>query len=238
MLPSSTLVQFVAVTLSALTITTAFCYIAPKPVIRWLSNQFPNIAFSLTSAKVSLTFDDAPTDYTEELLDILDKFNIKATFFVISSQIDKYKQSVLVRAVQNGHFLGNHGQYDRAHWKLNQTELVEEISECDLAIERIYLLANRKRTCKVYRPGCGFFTSSMMKTVENLGYIIALGSVYPHDPIIKNSWINHLFIRSKMEPSDIIILHDREWTIGLLPKLLTTMKENKYQFTTLECLVC
>ncbi len=58
--------------------------------------------------KVYLTFDDGPSDYTDELLDILDKYNVKATFFVVVNSY-KYKDQ-LNRILNDGHTLGLHSK--------------------------------------------------------------------------------------------------------------------------------
>lgn len=56
---------------------------------------------------IALTFDDAPTEYVKDVLQILDEKNVKATFFVIGQQIEKYPDTTK-EIVQKGHELGNH----------------------------------------------------------------------------------------------------------------------------------
>ncbi|MBM6838764.1 polysaccharide deacetylase, partial [Clostridium saudiense] len=63
-----------------------------------------------------LTFDDGPSEYvTDEILDVLKEKDVKATFFVLGSMIDKndYAKKALKRIVKEGHAIGNHGYCHR-----------------------------------------------------------------------------------------------------------------------------
>ena len=58
--------------------------------------------------KVYLTFDDGPSRITSEVLDILDKYNVKATFFVLGSNVEA-RPELVKRAYESGHFIASHG---------------------------------------------------------------------------------------------------------------------------------
>ena len=59
-------------------------------------------------ARICLTFDDGPGPYTEMLLDVLAKYNVKATFFVVGKKIDQKTGEYISRAYNEGHEIGNH----------------------------------------------------------------------------------------------------------------------------------
>lgn len=76
----------------------------------------------------------------------------------------------------------------------------------------------------------------MLRIVEAAGYKLALGSVYPSDPIVFSNYLNYLYLIAHIEPGDVIILHDRRWTPPMLDRLLPWMKAYGYESVTLETL--
>lgn len=210
------------------------CYWIPKPLI-WLGERlFPVIfRFKTRTQEIALTIDDVPRN-TKELLEILNCYSVRVTLFVISEQVLQEHIPLLVQAVKTGHVLGNHGHTDRAHARLSCAELAHELDSCDRLINSIYEQAGVKRVCKLYRPGCGLFSPSMLKQVSQAGYTLVLGSVYPHDPAVRLSSVNAAFICCKLEPGDIVIVHDRPWTVPLLRTLLPRIQTAGYKFVTLD----
>lgn len=187
-----------------------------------------------TKNKIALTFDDVPYGAHEEIIKLLDKYNMKATFFVISEYLTDETRSLLVKAVKNGHQLGNHGKTNSMHALKTTRSLFSEIQTCDAEIKEIYHQANvTLPNLMVYRPGCGLFTEIMLRVVQSQLYTLALGSVYPNDPMIRWSLLNYYYLISHLEGGDVVILHDRIWTIPLLEGLLPWLIEKKYTSVTL-----
>ena len=64
-------------------------YIQPRFIVQWISNRYPDVIFNFNvkSRMIALTIDDGPSNNTPHVLDILKKHDVKATFFVIGSQI-------------------------------------------------------------------------------------------------------------------------------------------------------
>mmetsp|Transcript_33838 Transcript_33838/g.34466 ORF Transcript_33838/g.34466 Transcript_33838/m.34466 type:complete len:264 (-) Transcript_33838:98-889(-) len=204
------------------------------PTVSLIQNKKP---------KIALTIDDSPTQHTESILDILKKYNIHATFFIISSfvkdkQREREKDTTLQRMIREGHELGNHGSEDIAAWRLSKSVFHEQLLECEQVISQYQSLTNKHKPIKWYRPGHGIFTSSMLHTLQQYDYTVALGNVYPHDanginklqcniPII-NAW----YLRSRIRPGCIVVIHDRLWTITVLEKCLEELS-SKYEICTL-----
>lgn len=69
--------------------------------------------------KVYLTFDDGPSTYTGEILDILKEYNVKATFFVVGREDEKYRD-LYKRIVDEGHSLGIHS-YSHRYWEIYES---------------------------------------------------------------------------------------------------------------------
>lgn len=217
---------------------TLFVYWIPKFFfISGIEFFFPTVLTRIINPnnKIALTFDDVPADLSyDNLIKTLDEHKVKATLFIISDYVDADSIQTLINAVKNGHQLGNHGRTNSAHILLSQTQLIAEIKHCDELIKDIYSKADVKLPKRmVYRPGSGLFSDRMIQDVHKLGYILAMGSVYPNDPIVRFSWINYYYLINHIESGDIVILHDRLWTWPMLQKLLPYLHKNKYQMMTI-----
>lgn len=192
-----------------------------------LSRKY-DIIYENTSDTPILTIDDAP--YSEasfkEILAVLHEHNCTATFFVNSYLITSTNlEQLLVKAVKQGNHLGNHGEMHRLHIALSDTSLFDEIQNCQVAINRIYQLANVERPAvKYYRPTVGLVNGTVDSFAKKFEYRIVLGTNFPGDPRIKIPALNDFYIRRHYAANDIIILHDRPWTPALLRRLLRTIK--------------
>jgi len=71
-----------------------------------IAKKVVNVYFEETK-KVYLTFDDGPSRVTDDILDILDRYNVKATFFVLGANVDA-KPELVKRAYDSGHFIASH----------------------------------------------------------------------------------------------------------------------------------
>ena len=210
-------------------------YQLPKCVfVRGLEWLFPAVLTrtqiknsNSNTKKIALTFDDGPTADFESLVKKLDAYDMKATFYIISSYVTEENRSLLINAVKNGHQLGNHGKTDCAHIMLSTKDLNNEIDECDKLIKSIYEDSKISLpTLMSYRPGCGSFTPNMIKIATNKKYSLTLGSVHPFDPLIRSSFLNHHYLINHIEDGDIVILHDRSWTLPTMDMFLPYLKKN------------
>ena len=153
------------------------------------------------------------------------------------------------RILNEGHELGNHMVRDTPSFRLEQAEFQRRFLECHDFLQEVYEehdsvqpilrddseqieedddnmedTVGRKRNLW-FRPASGWFRDRMLTFVEGYGYQTVLGSCYPHDPQIRWVWLNYWRIRLMLRDGDIIILHDRAWTVPLLEKLLPWMVE-------------
>ncbi|MDE6608589.1 MAG: polysaccharide deacetylase family protein [Lachnospiraceae bacterium] len=92
---------------------------APEPEIFDENEEEENIE-SVKMRKVYLTFDDGPSVYTGEILDILKEYDVKATFFVVGKEGEKYEE-LYKRIVEEGHTLGMHS-YSHKYSEIYETE--------------------------------------------------------------------------------------------------------------------
>ena len=216
---------------------TAPFYIIYKPpniLINYFEYRWPDVLWrvSTESKVVALTIDDAPSEYTEEILELLKANNATATFFVIGSQAPG-RERVLEDLIRNGNELGNHAMNDEPSRSLSDAKLTEEILAVERNINAAYMSARVGGRPKYFRPGSGFFSSRMRALLRKLDYRLVLGNIYPHDPQIHSPWLNSKHILSMIRPGGIIVCHDRRgWTVPMLRKVLPELRRRGYRVVT------
>ncbi|KAL8725710.1 MAG: hypothetical protein Q9166_007195 [cf. Caloplaca sp. 2 TL-2023] len=212
-------------------------YKPPHLLIRYFQYRWPDVLWhvplSSTNRVVALTIDDAPSEYTEEILEILKANGATTTFFVIGSPA-KGREDVLRRLVREGMELGNHAMHDEPSRSLSDNILIKHIKSVEKIVDDAYAPASVENLPpRYFRPGSGFFHNRMRKVVHDLGYRLVLGSIYPHDPQIPYPWANARHILSMLRPGGIIICHDRrKWTAPMLRRVLPEMKRRGYRVVT------
>jgi peptidoglycan/xylan/chitin deacetylase (PgdA/CDA1 family) len=181
---------------------------------------------------VALTIDDAPSEYTSEIKQILKANDATATFFVIGSQVSGHEK-ILEDLVHNGNELGNHAMHDEPSRSLTDAELTHQIKTVKGMIDEVYTSANTKIPPSYFRPGSGFFNRRMRTLLAKLNYQLVLGNIYPHDPQISSWRINARHVLSMLRPGGIIICHDRRgWTAPMLRKVLPEIRRRGYRIVT------
>ncbi|MDO4731506.1 MAG: polysaccharide deacetylase family protein [Clostridia bacterium] len=113
---------------------------------------------------VSISFDAAwGNEQTNELIDILDKYNVKTTFFVVGDWVDKYPESV--KAIYDaGHEVCNHSDSHPHLTEKSQEQIRQEISKCNDKIEKITGVKPI-----LFRPPYGDYDNKVVSTAEELG---------------------------------------------------------------------
>lgn len=209
-------------------------YKPPNILISYFEYRWPDVLWQVSTASkvVALTIDDAPSEYTEQILELLKANNATATFFVIGSQVPG-RESILEDLVRNGNELGNHAMNDEPSRSLSDEKLTEEIQAVERSINAAYLSARVGGRPKYFRPGSGFFSSRMRAVLKELDYRLVLGNIYPHDPQIHSPWLNSKHILSTVRPGGIIVCHDRRgWTVPMLGKVLPELSRRGYKVVT------
>jgi peptidoglycan/xylan/chitin deacetylase (PgdA/CDA1 family) len=215
-------------------------YKPPNILIRYFQHRWPDVLWHvpLKQKIIALTIDDAPSRFTQELVDVLRDNDAKATFFVIGGQVPGREEG-LTRVVDTGNELGNHAMHDEPSRSLSPQQLAEQLIEVEGYINTTYASLGKARPPnRFFRPGSGFFSSSMRQQVQAMGYQMVLGSVYPHDPQISYPSINARHLLSMVRPGSIVICHDRRgWTVPMLRKVLPGLKSRGYTVTTVSGLL-
>ena len=178
-----------------------------------------------TSSKVvALTFDDGPSRYTNDIIDILEKNDAVATFFILGNKVKLYEDT-LKKSISNGNEIGNHTFNHKWLTKLTDDEIKEQISNTQSIIEEV-----TGYTPLLFRPSYGSLNKRVRKDI-NLD--IVLWNVDTMDWKYKST--NKIVARAtnNVKDMDIILLHDTyKSTKDSLEKIITTLKDKGFTFVT------
>ena len=216
-------------------------YKPPHVLVRYVARKWPDVLWHVPLTRqekvIALTIDDAPSDYTLQILELLRENEAKATFFVIGGQVTG-RQHVLQEVVKAGMELGNHAMHDEPSRSLPAERLVEEVKQVEGYINGTYDAVQLPHPPRYFRPGSGFFSTRMRDIIRGLHYQMVLGSVYPHDPQIAYPRVNARHVLSMVRPGAIIVCHDRRsWTVPMLRIVLPELKRRGYRVTNLSGLL-
>jgi peptidoglycan/xylan/chitin deacetylase (PgdA/CDA1 family) len=187
---------------------------------------------------IYLTFDDGPdSENTPLVLAILKEYNVKATFFVVGTQVSKHPE-ILQQIFTAGHAIGNH-TYNHVYRELYQstTNYIEQLQHNDEVIKGIINV--RPRISRAPGGTTGHFTSEYWKALKVQGYIevgwnISSGdaSSAKADTILKNI-IDQTKKNTYLWSHAILLMHDgkghRE-TVKALPSIIKFYKEQGFEF--------
>ena len=214
-----------------------FCFMMLSAIVIWGSfdiglGYFVNsITHKRTKIKeIALTFDDGPTEFTPKFLDILKENHIKATFFCIGKQIEKYPDT-FKRIISEGHTIGNH-TYSHSNQTgfLPASKMVEEIKKCD----DVMLKTGNLRT-DLYRPPFGVTNPNIAKAIRQTGKKSIGWNVRSLDTITEDEDKIYRKVTKRLKPGSIILLHDTsEKTYNVLVNLLVFLEREKYSTFTIE----
>ena len=219
------------------TLITPFYWIYKPPslLVQYFRHRWPDILWRVdTSSKViALTIDDGPSEYTKEIMQILESNNATATFFIIGSHGGGHEQT-LQDLIRGGNELGNHAMNDEPSRSLSDAALVEQIHLVEDILQQAYAAMGTEYPPKYFRPGSGFFNARMRRLLKKFDYRLVLGNIYPHDPQIPFWRVNARHILSMLQPGGIIICHDgRKWTAPMLRKVLPEMRRKGYRVVSI-----
>ena len=173
---------------------------------------------------IALTFDDGPNYNTSKVLDVLDKYNVKATFFVLGSKA-KDNKKILKREYDSGMEIGNHTFNHLLLTKYKENVIKDEINNTSSVIFEV-----TGRYPKLLRPSYGAY-NNMVKKIGDMPIIIwdidTLDWKYHNSKRIASRVIN------KVKDGDIILMHDiYSATANSLNIIIPELQNRGYTFVT------
>lgn len=188
-----------------------------------------------------LTFDDGPGEYTEKLLDILDEYEVKATFFVIGKMLNEDTKPILKEISDRGHAVGVHcNEHDYKKVYKSKQAYIDDFED---VFEKIYEVTGKKP--KVFRFPGGSTNSygkgyiyDIIEELESRGFSyydwnVSTGDGGPAtttESVIEN-------VKNNCENYDepVILMHDiKKSTVNAVPQVIKVLKKAGYRFDTVD----
>lgn len=163
------------------------------------NNIYQNDFIDINKKIIALTFDDGPNYNTSKILEILNKYNVSATFFVLGSKISG-NEKILETMNEYGMEIGNHTYSHKLMTKMDNEHIIKEIKDTN---ELIYSVIGKYP--KVVRPSYGSFNK---KIKESINMPIIIWDIDTLDWKSHNSSKIVSRIMNKVSDGDIILMHD------------------------------
>lgn len=204
-------------------------FIERPPV--WFRLLFPGAHFRIRtskkeSARVFLTFDDGPIpEVTPWVLDLLDKFDVKATFFMVGQNIERHPE-LLSEVLERGHRAGNHTLHHLRGLNISAEEYLKDVEACE-----------KFTRSGLFRPPHGWLTPSQLKAAKKR-YKVVMYDVVTRDyskkidaaRVVEN-------VKKYSRDGSIIVFHDSlksfEKLKTALPESIEWLKAQGYEFALL-----
>ena len=182
---------------------------------------------------IALTFDDGPVALTEKVLEVLNEFDAKATFFCIGNRIGG-KEDILRKADAQGHLIGNHSYSHSFMFDLKtKSQFVDDLQSCDGEIKKAI-----GKSPAFFRPPYGVTTPALAKAVKKLKYEVIGWNIRSLDTAIKDRSQLLSRIKTRIKPGAVLLLHDTTAGIEIvLKEVLLYLKENNYRVVPLDTLI-
>lgn len=183
--------------------------------------------------QVAISFDAAWGDeQTEQLLDILDDCDVKATFFLVGDWVDKYPDDVKEIA-ERGHDIGNHSDTHPHLPQIGETAAVNEIQACNNKIKALI-----GSTPTLFRPPYGDYDNMVVRSVKSLGmYCVQwdVDSLDWKDPTPEQICDNVL---KKVRDGSIVLMHNgAKNTPTALPDIIKGIQDKGYEIVLIRDLI-
>lgn len=182
---------------------------------------------------VALTFDDYLGDKVYPLLDVLDVYNVKATFFVIGNSIEQ-NAGVLEELVKRGHQAANHTWDHYNNHTLTDDEIRAQLISTRLSTEKY-----GGQSAPFFRPPGGYYNDNVVRIAQNAGLQTVLWSLNSTDADPDND-AKHIkrVVTQWVHPGAIVTMHTgRDTTIKALPGIIENLRDRGYRFVTISEMV-
>jgi peptidoglycan/xylan/chitin deacetylase (PgdA/CDA1 family) len=197
----------------------------------WLHVDTSNVRIIMhgprDSMKVALGFDDGPFLCTNSILDTLAAHGVKATFFLVGIQVEKYPD-IAARIVNEGHEVGNHSY---SHKLLTQVDETAQHYQIDRASNVIYDAVEILPA--IFRPPYRGYNDEILDYVNGAGMTMVLWDVDPKDWGTHSASLIKQRILSHVRPGSILTLHDLSaGTRDALDSIIESLQDMGYEIVT------
>ncbi len=183
-----------------------------------------NKKLSITKPTIALTFDDGPSKYTKEIVNLLKEYNANATFFILGNKVENY-QETLEFVLKNGNELGNHSYNHKQLTRLSTKDLKNQIELTNKIVKQTL-----NYDIQLLRPTYGSITPQLRKKIN---MDIVLWNVDTKDWKLKNGQKIAKKALTDIEDGKTVLMHDiYKTTVDALKIILPELKKQGYQVVT------
>lgn len=196
----------------------------------WLHRFYNQYTWKIptTEPVIYLSFDDGPDpEVTPYVLQILDTFNAKATFFCVGENLRRYPE-IATEIRKKGHQIGNHTQHHLKGWTTSSEIYTQNITTCQSYIGSI-------SDSPLFRPPYGRLNAKQGRWVLQQGYQCIMWDIlsFDYDKHLNTNWAINRIVKLSRKGS-IIVFHDsqkaKKQLEKLLPEYLSRMTKLGYRF--------
>ena len=199
---------------------------------------YPYGVFCADKRAVYLTFDDGPIpEVTPKVLEILDRYHVKATFFMVGENIDKHPE-VFEQVLQAGHSIGNHTYNHRKGWRTSFREYMDNVAKWENVVNRQSIVNRQSSNRQLFRPPYGKATLRQRIALHKLGYTLIYWDILTkdYDTSVTPEQMLRLILRDT-RPGSIINFHDsvksNERMLTVLPQAIEWLQKEGYVLAAL-----
>ncbi len=204
--------------------------IIPAWVPRFIQKLYPHRVWRIESSsnELFLTFDDGPhPDITPRVLELLNEYDAKATFFCIGDRVKQYP-AIVEQIIAAGHIIGNHTQHHLNGWKTSTNEYVVDVEE-----------AQRLIKTSLFRPPYGRMTGKQARSIRKMGMKIIMWTILSadYDQDISPADVSKR-VTENIQNGSIVVFHDSEKAelnmMFALTELLKKGSQKGFKFSVLD----
>ena len=201
-----------------------------------------NIYHSETAKRAFLTFDDGPSTNTKDILDLLLQRNIKATFFVLGTQVERMPETVK-RIYEEGHYIANHG-YSHVYSSIYSSPeaVLDEFNKCNQVVANAIQVP--EYNSHLFRFPGGYYggkyaeikkqANEILKqnNIAHVDWNALTGDSEKQNPT-KEYLMNNLQKTTQGKNSIVILMHDsqaKKVTVETLPEVIDYLQQQGYEF--------
>lgn len=172
---------------------------------------------------IHLTFDDGPGGYTNQILDILKRYNVRATFYVIGRNVESYPDT-MKRIKNEGHRIGNHSYSHPDLAKLSRGGVVNELTKTQ---EAILAACGVKPTA--FRPPYGSHNATVRSVAAEMGMSVDMWSIDTRDWAKPGSSVITRRVLDNTHSGGVVLLHVlNQQTVQALPSIIEGVRAQGY----------
>ncbi|SCG82617.1 putative polysaccharide deacetylase pdaB [Proteiniborus sp. DW1] len=197
------------------------------------TKELPIYCVDTPDKKIAISFDAAwGTDFTYDILDTLDKYNVKTTFFLVDFWVKKHPD-VVKEIDRRGHEIGNHSTNHPYMSKLDEIQIIKELKTTEDSIKEI----TGKRTT-LFRPPFGDYNDRLIRVCRDNGYYVIQWDVdsldwkeYGVQPVVDR-------VTRNVKNGSIVLFHNNaKYVSEFLPIILEKLQAEGYEIVPISELI-